>query len=47
MTAKLSTNAKLVANAVDRKVPARAERFTIVLCGAESSDRSGHRFLFD
>jgi len=36
-----------VAMAVDRKAAARAERVTAVLCGGESSDRSGEQFLFD
>jgi len=41
MAKKPTASARLVASAVDRNVPARAERITEVLCGAESSDRSG------
>jgi long-subunit fatty acid transport protein len=43
--ARPTTSARLVASAVDRNVPARAERITKVLCGPESSGRSGQGFL--
>ncbi|MDH2381869.1 hypothetical protein [Bradyrhizobium sp. CER78] len=47
MAARPTTSARLVANAVDRNVPARTERITEVLCGPESSGRLGPGFLFD
>jgi len=45
--ARPTTSARLVASAVDRNVPARAERITEALRGPESSGRSGHGFLFE